>query len=273
MLAIRTRGRIEGRGEFLGGLKALVGLLGQRLAHHGIHRSGNLHVEARRRQRILLEHLAHRDRGIAGERPLAGEKLIEDDADGEKIGAAVHRQSQDLLRRHVGRRAEHRADLRQFRRFDVGNAEVGDLHRAIRQQEDVRRLDVAMDHAQPMRVAERRQDLRQDAHRVRRPEALVLFEVLLELAPLDQLHRDVPDAGIFAEVVDRDDIGMRQPARGLRLAAKAREDLRRVAPGQLIRANGLERDDALDERIEGLVHDTHRAAPQFAPDFVLAELA
>jgi len=51
--------------------------------------------------------------------------------------------------------------------------------------------------------------------------------------------------------------------------AKAREDFLRVAAGQLIRPDGLERDDALDQRIEGLVHDAHRAAPQLAPDLIL----
>jgi hypothetical protein len=86
---------------------------------------------------------------------------------------------------------------------------------------------------------------------------------------VDELHRDVPDAGVLAAVVDRDDIGMRQPARRLRFAAKAREDFLRVAAGQLIRPDGLERDDALDQRIEGIVHDAHRAAPQLAPDLIL----
>ena len=68
--------------------------------------------------------------------------------------------------------------------------------------EDVRRLDVAVDDAQLVRVAERRQDLRQDAHDVDGREALVLLEVVLELAPVHELHRDVPDAGVLAEVVD-----------------------------------------------------------------------
>ena len=88
----------------------------------------HLHVERRRRQRILLQHLLHRRRRRAGERPLAGQELVEDDAGGEEIRAAVDRQAQDLLGRHVARRAEHRADLRQVRRLDVGDAEVGDLH-------------------------------------------------------------------------------------------------------------------------------------------------
>ena len=58
-------------------------------------------------------------------------------------------------------------------------------------------------------------------------EALVGLEVVLELAALDELHRDVPDAGVLAEVVDRDDVGMVEAPGGLRLAAEARDDGRR----------------------------------------------
>ena len=102
------------------------------------------------------------------------------------------------------------------------DAEIGNLHRTVGEDDDVRGLDVAVDHAKLVRIAERGQDLRQDADGVRRGEALVRLEVFLELAALDKLHRDVPDAGVFAEVVDGHDVGMRQPPGCLRFAAKAR---------------------------------------------------
>ena len=75
-------------------------------------------------------------------------------------------------------------DLRHVRRLDVRDAEVGDLDAAVGQQEDVRRLDVAMDDAELVRVVERIQDLRHDAHDVGRREPLVRLEVVLELAAL-----------------------------------------------------------------------------------------
>ncbi len=49
---------------------------------------------------------------------------------------------------------------------------------AVRQQEDVSGLDVAMDDALPVRVVERIEDLRHDAHDVRGREALVRLEGL-----------------------------------------------------------------------------------------------
>ena len=66
--------------------------------------------------------------------------------------------------------------------------------------------------------------------------------------PFDELHRDEGRAGVLAELVHRDDVRMREPAGGLRLAAEAREDLRRVLAAELVGADGLERDDALDRR-------------------------
>ena len=77
-------------------------------------------------------------------------------------------------------------------------------------------------------------------------EALVRLEVVLELAALDELHRDVPDAAFLADVVDGDDVGVREPPGRLRLAAKARDHGLGVLAGELIGADRLERDDALD---------------------------
>jgi hypothetical protein len=52
------------------------------------------------------------------------------------------------------------------------------------EHEYVGRLDVAVHDAELVRITERRQDLRQDAHDVDGRESLVLLEVVLELAPL-----------------------------------------------------------------------------------------
>lgn len=60
------------------------------------------------------------------------------------------------------------------------DAEVGDLGRAVRLDEDVGRLDVTVDHTQPVRVSERGQDLAHDAHDVGQGETPVLLEVALE---------------------------------------------------------------------------------------------
>ena len=75
---------------------------------------------------------------------------------------------------------------------------------------------------------------------------------------------------MLAVFVDGDDVRVRKPARGLRLALEAREDIRRLARLEHLGAQGLDRDPAADDRIEALVHDAHGTAPDLQPDFVLA---
>src|SRR5438552_6551430 len=98
------------------------------------------------------------------------------------------------------------------------NAEIRDLDRAVGKQEHIGRLDIAMDDALAMRIVERFEYLRHDPHDVGGSKALVGVEGLLELPALDVLHGDIPDARILPEIVDGNDVGMAEPARGLRLA-------------------------------------------------------
>ena len=135
-----------------------------------------------------------------------------------------------------------------------------------------------MDDAALVRVLERVEDLHHDALDRRQREALVRLEVVAQLAPADVFHRDVGDRRpafgdrILAVLVDGDDVRVVEPPRRLRLALEAREDLRRLVAVQALGADGLDRDAALDEGIEPLVHDAHRALAELAPDDVLAEL-
>ncbi len=267
------RGAAQSGGELVGGLKALVRALGQRLAYDSVHGPGHLHVEPRRRQRVFLQHLVHGGGGRAAERALAGQELVEDDAGREQVRAAVDGEPHDLLGRHVARRAKHRAHLGHVRRLDVRDAEIGDLDAAVLEQDDIGRLDVAVNDAEPVRVAQRVEDLRHHPHDVGGREPLVRLEVALELAAANELHCDVPDAFVLADFVDRDDVGVRQPSGGLRLAAKAGDHRLGLLARELIRANRLERDDALDHGVESFVDDTHRATAELAADLVLADPA
>ena len=153
------------------------------------------------------------------------------------------------------------------------DAEIGDLDRAVVEQEYVGRLDIAVNDALAMRIIERIEHLRHDADDVRHAEALVGFEIFLELATLDEFHGDEPHAAILAEVVNRNDVGVAEPSGRLRLTAEARDDRGRFLAGELIGTNRLEGDDALDHRVVTFVDHAHRAATDFAPQLVFAEVA
>ncbi len=88
---------------------------------------------------------------VAAERPLAGQHLVEDHAQAVDVAAGVDvvRLAARLFGRHVGRRAHDLAVRRHRLAVGValGEAEVGDVRPALAVEEDVRRLDVAVDDA------------------------------------------------------------------------------------------------------------------------------
>ena len=87
-----------------------------------------------------------------------------------------------LLVRHVGGRADHFPLHRDAGIVDrAGQAEVGDL-RHIRKprQEDVARLDVAVDQPQCVRGGQARRHLKPDLRDLRRRQGALLLDPLLE---------------------------------------------------------------------------------------------
>ena len=132
-----------------------------------------------------------RDRDVvAQERTPAGQHLVEHDAEGPDIGAAIDRAPAGLFRRHIGGRAEdhahlrawpavacgegsrrhrrrvHRRPARRVRIHGFRQTEVEHLHRAVGADFDVLRLQIAMDDAGFVRGLERVGDLLRDRQRV-----------------------------------------------------------------------------------------------------------
>ena len=104
----------------------------------------------------------------AAERPPAREHLVEDGAEREDVGPRIHRPPFRLLGRHVGGRAHDNARLgrdrgdRGFGRRQLDQfreTEVEHLGAAVARDDDVGRLDVAMDDAVRVRDGKGRCDL------------------------------------------------------------------------------------------------------------------
>ena len=208
----------------------------------------------------------------AAEGPLPREELIQNDAARKNVAAAVHGRAKELLGRHVRGRAKHRASLGQLRSLNARNAEIGDLDRPILKNNHVRRLHVAVGYAVAVCMVQRTQHLTHDACDFPVREALAIVEVVLELLALDEFHGDESDPAFFGIFVNRDDVRMTEPARCLRLALEPREHFAGIGLSELLRSDRLDRDRALDEGVETFVDDPHRAAPEFAADFVFAQL-
>ena len=88
-----------------------------------------------------------------------------------------------------------------------------------------------------------------------------LSSSVLQRRPVDEFHHDVGEVVGLAVVEHADDVGMGQPAGGLRLAAEPGDLLLgfRIV-GMFRQLDGLDRHAACDDRVPALVHDAHGAA-------------
>src|ERR1043166_8225121 len=113
-----------------------------------------------------------------------------------------------LLGRGVcGRRVEELLLRRALARADVAReTEVADLHDPVCGDEDVLRLDVAMDEAVLERMAQSARDLAGDLERASLGQPLLLVDLLEERLARDIFHDEVVAAVRLAAVVGADDV-------------------------------------------------------------------
>ena len=201
--------------------------------------------------------------GAAVERPLVGQEVEQDHTEREDVGAPVDRLAGDLLGRHEVGGADELAVHGQVGGLQAGDAEIGDLGRTVASQDDVGRFDVPVDDTERVGVVERGGDVGGDPGCLRGAETVTGGEHLLEVPALDVLHRDVdqPRLGVLADVVDRDDTGMVEAARGLRLADEALSEFVGVV-GVEIDSHGFQRHPAIDDRVPRPVDHAHGASTQ-----------
>ncbi len=131
--------------------------------------------------------------------------------------------------------------------------------------ENIRGLDVAMHDAFRVRRVECIRDSGAQVQKhfdIERP----VIERVLERAPLQKFHGDEGAAAIFADIVNRANVGMIQSGSSLRFALKTLERLRIVFK---FRREKFQRDGAVQFRVFGLVDDAHASA---AKSFEHAEM-
>jgi hypothetical protein len=151
---------------------------------------------------------------------------------------------------------------RQFRAH-FGQSEVADLGRAVGGQQDVGRLEVAVQHPLVMRRLHRpRQRLDQPGRLRRRQRCAVQLPV--QRAARAQFQREEGPTVVFADLVDLHDVGMGQPGDGLGLVAKAAQVFGVLAAG----ADHLEGDEAVGALLAGPVDDAHPALAQDAQHLI-----
>ncbi len=195
-----------------------------------------------------------------------GEHLVQHAGERVEIAPGIRRLAAGLLRRHVLRRADHEAHPGKFFAAGLGrpgDPEVGDARVALH-QEDVLRLDVAVDHVPGVGVVQGVGDPPRDAHRVPHRQAALPPEPVAERPGLDVGHGVPEPAVIVAGVVDRQDVGVVEPGGEPDLAEEA---LRGYGGGKL-RVHELEHDRPGVPEVLHQVHRRHAAPAELALEAV-----
>jgi hypothetical protein len=176
-------------------------------------------------------------------RPRAGEQFMQHHAQREDVAAHVDGLATQQLGARVFRRqctaegARHRAPVRHLFLQQPGHAEIQQSHFALLGHQDVRGLEVAVDHLPRMRMAHRIEHAQEDAHALDHGEIARIAPGRQHLAA-HILHREVRHAtGIDARVVQPRDAGILQPREDVALMREARRHLH----AHLVHARYLQR--------------------------------
>ena len=139
-------------GELPRGGVAAGGGLGHRLEADRLQVARDLVVEVARRPGLVLEHLEEEHPPVAAERALAGQQLVEDDAEAVDVAAGVD--PPRLAPRLLGAACRRACPgpgpswvIDGVVGLALGQAEVHQVRPALVVEQDVRGLDVAVDHA------------------------------------------------------------------------------------------------------------------------------
>ena len=242
----------------------------------------------RGRRLVLPGHQLLDDRSILRERLLPGEEPVQRATQGVDVGANVDGACiASLLRRHVVDGAEQAECFRVATAAQPRQSEVEDLDLSVWRaaaevagvavgHQEVGRLDVAMNQAVLVRVAQAVGSLADEIARQRNRQRPAFNDVLLEVLPGDELHdqvaQDFPLAAGYLDltgVKSQHDVRVAEHGQRLHLASEPFEKDRLGLV--LVDGEHLERNRALHMDVLGLVDDTHPTGADAVEDAVVAQ--
>ncbi|MBL9159366.1 MAG: hypothetical protein JNJ70_17920 [Verrucomicrobiales bacterium] len=146
----------------------------------------------------------------------------------------------------------------------LGDAEVGDVWPTCRIEENIRRLEVAMEDPALVRVRHRESDLAKTKGGLPTGEGMILRRCL-EARSFDMVHAEPREAVRFPDLVDGDDAGMFQPRDRLRFAA---ETLFLLCRGETRIEKHLHRDGTVQVPLERPIDHAHATASDFIEQII-----
>jgi len=204
-------------------------------------------------------------RRVSLERDPSGQHLVQDDAQGVQIGPVIHDHTLGLLWRHIVWGAQHGAGAGQPAGVaGAGDAKVGHFGPAVGAEQDIGRLDVAMNQAAAVGKVKGAAHLLDDLQRLLLTEGAP-GQSIEQGSPLQTLHGDIVNAGLLTHIVDGDDVGVAELGSGAGLALKAGDEF---WVGLKMLRQDLERGVSAQRGLEGLVDNGHSAPAKLLNDLV-----
>ena len=216
------------------------------------------------------------------ERLTPGQHLVEHAAEGPDVGAAIDGLTSGLLGRHVGSRSEQNTRLcaataecgrvRQVRvdwrvRQRLRETEVEDLHRPVRRDLQVGRLEIPVDDASLVCVLQRLCNVARDRHRLWQPDRPDC-QSLGQRGTFDELHREPADISGVLDAVNRRDAAVIERREHLGFALEPRQA---VAVAREGRRQDFDGDVAVQTGIARAVDLAHPTGAKRGEDFVAAK--
>ena len=143
-------------------------------------------------------------------RPLSGQHLVEHDAQGVDVGPTIEGKAFGLFRAQVVGTSECGTFVRDLLVAVelFGDAEIGQLRGAVTVEQDVARLDVAVNDAAPVDEMQTGRHLLHERQGLGQRHAF--FDALTQRAAIEILHRDEQTVTDGADIVDGDDVAVAQ---------------------------------------------------------------
>ena len=195
--------------------------------------------------------------GVALVRWRAGDARVEDAAEGVDVRPPVERPALDLLWSRVVDRADEESGLgHAARRAALRDPEIGEVGTVLGPDQDVGRLDVAVDEPARVRRVERVRDRREQGDGALGLERAVRLDDAVEIDAVDVAHDDVEPAVLLARVEHLDDARMLDLGGRAPLALEARAEADVVGE---VRRQQLDRPRLVEVQVAAAVHRAHAA--------------
>ena len=195
-------------------------------------------------------------------RKRAGQHLVHSDADGVDV-AGEHCLPMELLRRHVGRAADHSRPVSgDFQK--AGRPEVGDLEHSGFRHEHIARPKIPVQDAGTVRVIDRVANLARKVEGAIQIERALAHDDVFERFAGDVLHDDEEHVLLLFSREYGDDIGVAHGGEQPRL-------LDHLAEVEILLVRDLEGDLLVDPRVFGEIDGAEAAAAEGRQDAVLPD--